>query len=254
MHPGAVAHDRPTEPLPPLDDTAVRLDVPRETLRETLRENSRGQGGRGQGDAGGPAGRGRRRVVVPLLVLAVVGALAGWGASFVVQHRATSSSAARQATGAVVVPVSVTSLDPTGGSGFQRGGGSGGTSGSGSDGAGATTLWRTQTYTSADFGRLKKGVGLVLDLGTQRGLSTVTFDAGRTPITVELRAGDRKPAATPQGIDTATLVGSPTSASGVTTLAAANAGSHRYWVVWVSKLGARDGGFGATISQPVARA
>ena len=107
--------------------------------------------------------------------------------------------------------------------------------------------WRSQTYSDADFGNLKEGIGLLLDLGTARPLTAVTFTTQTGPLTVELRAGDK---ATDNGADY-TLVGPAVQANGATTLSASAGGSHRYWMIWVTKLPPSE--FQARIADPVAR-
>lgn len=107
-------------------------------------------------------------------------------------------------------------------------------------------VWRSEQYATANFGRLKPGIGLLLDLGTQRTLRSVTFDA-RGPMTIELRAGDD---GSPDPADPFQRVGAPVTANGKTSLPAKAGGSHRYWLIWVTSLGpgnvAQIGSIGAT--------
>jgi hypothetical protein len=144
-----------------------------------------------------------------------------------------SGSSSSSSSSAVALPGTISSVDPSGGSGFRRDGSS----------------WRTQTYTSADFGNLKDGVGMLLDLGSARTVSAVTFDVVGGPIAVELRAGDTS-TTSPSSYDR--VVADP-SASGSTTLAVKGGAKHRYWLVWVTKLAAQDGGYRAVLSAPQAR-
>ena len=44
----------------------------------------------------------------------------------------------------------------------------------------ATTSWRTETYDSRAFGNLKKGVGLVLDLGSPTALKRIAVTSPTT--------------------------------------------------------------------------
>ncbi len=53
----------------------------------------------------------------------------------------------------------------------------------------ATTDWHTETYGGPDFGRLKEGVGLLLDLGKETRLTQAVIDFGESGGTVELRTG-----------------------------------------------------------------
>ena len=147
----------------------------------------------------------------------------------------TAAPAGSAAGAAVTVPATITSFDPSGGSGFRKESGS---------------TWRTQTYQSAEFGNLKDGVGLLLDLGSGREVTTVTLDVVGGPIAVELRAGDER-AASAGGY---TKVASAGSASGPTTLTTKDAGKHRYWLVWVTSLASQDGGYRAVIREPAVKA
>ena len=107
--------------------------------------------------------------------------------------------------------------------------------------------WQTQIYRTADFGNLKPGVGLLLDLGSPHSVSSVRFDAGPGPITVQLRAGDQASS----GPASFTATGSSTSAHGPTTLDGMPGSKHRYWLVWISQLAATPGGYSAVVSDPV---
>ena len=105
------------------------------------------------------------------------------------------------------------------------------TNGTGFDDRGSS--WQTQTYRSATFGNLKKGIGLVLDLGSAKELTSVSFDAETGPMTVELHASDDKPA----GLSGGKIVGAAETADGKTKLDASKGGKHQYWMIWVTKLG-----------------
>jgi hypothetical protein len=166
-------------------------------------------------------------VVVAVAVLAVVAGVVA------LRGRAAGGSASGSSQAASVkLSATITSFDPSGGSGFRR------------DGA----AWRTQTYADANFGNLKPGVGLLLDLGASRPVSTVTLDVVGGPIAVELRAGDSVGGAA-SGYQ---RVAADPSASGSTTLTVKGGAAHRYWLVWVTKLGGADGGYRAVIQAPTA--
>jgi hypothetical protein len=179
----------------------------------------------------GTAWRNAFLALVAVLVLAVVA-----GGVVVARYRLSTPTAARGGSGAAVAAsATITSFDPSGGSGFRKESGS---------------TWRTQTYQSAVFGNLKDGVGLLLDLGSARQVATVTFEVVGGPIAVELRAADER-AASAGGYQT---VAKADSASGPTTLTPKGAGKHRYWLVWVTRLGSQDGGYRAVISNPAVTA
>jgi hypothetical protein len=107
--------------------------------------------------------------------------------------------------------------------------------------------WRSQRYNDVNFGNLKSGIGLVLDLRTARPLTAVTFTAKSGPMTVELRAGD---VMATDGMKMR-RVGPAVQANGYTTLPASTAGSHRYWMIWVTQL---PPDLQAKIANPVAMA
>ncbi|MFZ5869424.1 MAG: hypothetical protein ACOYXW_02675 [Actinomycetota bacterium] len=131
-----------------------------------------------------------------------------------------------------IQPVAVTSFDPSGGSGFRDEG----------DGT-----WSTQTYTTAEFGALKPGVGLLLDLGEAREVSAVTLPSATAGLAVELLAGDEPPSGQPESM---TPTDSATTAQGPTALSGDEGGAHRYWMVWVTQLAPTEGGFSATVATP----
>jgi len=178
-----------------------------------------------------PAAAHRSVAFWPLVAVVVI-ALAAAGLAFVNRGGTTAAPGGPTASAARLA-ATVSSLDPSGGSGFRSQGGS----------------WRTQTYTSADFGNLKSGVGLLLDLGSPQTVSSVGFDVTGGPVTVELRSGDERSAT-----ETAyARVTGPAAASGATSLAVKDGGKHRYWLVWVTKLAAQDGGYRAVLGAPVVR-
>jgi hypothetical protein len=177
-----------------------------------------------------------RRVL--LLAVAAVVVVVLVVAGVVLSNRPQKPTAAPTPTPSVTTTVALkpalSSFAPSG-SGFQLDG----------------KTWHTQWYNTETFGNLKSGVGLVLDLGSARELSSVTFDAGKGPLTVGLRAADGLPA----GNDQASLspyakVGkTATGASGQTTISATDGGKHRYWMLWVTKLGVYDAeGYSARIT------
>jgi hypothetical protein len=177
--------------------------------------------------------RPERRRVALVLVTALVLAVA-LGAAVVRTRSTTTREGGGAATAAsVALDATITSVDPSGGSGLRQQG----------------RTWRTQTYATADFGNLKPGVGLLLDLGTARTVTAVALDAVGGPITVELRAGDEG-SPDPTAF---TRVGAAVQASGATSLPAKDGGRHRYWLVWVTRLAAQDSGYRAVIQAPVAK-
>jgi serine/threonine protein kinase len=96
-----------------------------------------------------------------------------------------------------------------------------------------STYWQTDYYLSSDFGRLKSGVGVIVDLGKvqQVGKVTVTF-VGST--TVELRSADADATAEPTSFDD---YGKVAEGSGTTVeLKPDKALRSRYLLVWLTDL------------------
>ncbi|MEU5340030.1 MULTISPECIES: protein kinase family protein [unclassified Streptomyces] len=96
----------------------------------------------------------------------------------------------------------------------------------------SSTYWQTSFYTSADFGRLKEGVGAILDLGKVQEVGKVRVSfVGST--SVELRAATGADA-DPKSFDSYTKVADGTGTS--VTLEPAKSVKARYLLVWLTKL------------------
>jgi F5/8 type C domain len=93
-----------------------------------------------------------------------------------------------------------------------------------------STSWHSERYDSPDFGGIKKGVGLVLDLGDTSKVTTATVNAPGTDGTVELRASDTSQYEGSQVIATANLTG-----SGKVTLTPPRPVTARYLVLWFTR-------------------
>ncbi|MCD5348624.1 hypothetical protein [Kineosporia mesophila] len=106
-------------------------------------------------------------------------------------------------------------------------------SGSGVTDQGNGTYRAGAGYNSAAFGNLKKGLGLVLDLGEAREISEVKVNVGAAPITVGLRSSDELSTSDLSAYDKAV---SQKKSTGNVTLDGSKAGKHRYWMVWVTSL------------------
>ncbi|XUL99250.1 discoidin domain-containing protein [Streptomyces venezuelae ATCC 10712] len=109
-----------------------------------------------------------------------------------------------------------------------------------------STFWHTKNYTTAQFGNLKTGVGIVLDLGSDQKVSSVDLSfVGDTK--VEVRTA-------PAGASSA-----PSTAEGFTTQAS-DRGSDvklkltkqvttRYVLVWLTELPLTDGEFRGQLTE-----
>jgi len=107
-----------------------------------------------------------------------------------------------------------------------------------------STAWSSELYTSADFGNLKKGVGLIVDLGQPTKVHEVTIDLGNGPVDVTVYA------ASEPKLDSATVIGTATNASGQIKIKPVSPLKEaQYVIVWFTKL-AQDGGqYHASISE-----
>lgn len=102
-----------------------------------------------------------------------------------------------------------------------------------------TTYWQTDFYKSADFGKLKKGLGIVLDLGTTQHINTVNVSfIGDT--SVQLMAAPADASQAPNSPEGFTKIA---EGSGVNVaLKAGQPVSTRYVLVWLTKLPQTDDG------------
>jgi serine/threonine protein kinase len=198
---------------------------------------------------GGPTRRpsGRRRsaaaIVVSaviVLVLAAVG-VTGWALAHRGHHPSaapptqgpTSSSAPAATSSVVIKPVSANSFDVYGNDGGDE------------DGSQAkyaidnnpATFWHTSYYdTYPAFGNLKKGTGLILDMGKQVRLSQVVVQFGSSCCAHVLIEIGNNNDPVPSSLSTFTPVQSTTSASGSTTFNVTSKTTGRYVLIWITYL------------------
>lgn len=109
------------------------------------------------------------------------------------------------------------------------------------------TAWQTQTYATAKFGNLKKGIGLVVDLGSPqqiRGVDLTFLAAGSD---VQLRA--MAPDAGTQGttLDAFSPVAQVQNA-GQAVAFTTNTRS-RYWLIWLTSLPRVAGGYRGSVAE-----
>jgi hypothetical protein len=104
------------------------------------------------------------------------------------------------------------------------------------------TRWRTDGYDNyANFGNLKPGMGVLIDLGRETAVTAVNLELNTAGASVELRGGTSDPGATKDG-DTAivrdfTVIGEPkTNAQTRVVLAGEPGKKVRYLLVWFTKL------------------
>jgi hypothetical protein len=104
------------------------------------------------------------------------------------------------------------------------------------------TSWVSDTYRTADFGGLKPGVGLRLDLGGPREVHQVKVRLGGSGATVQLREAD--------GSDvSSTVLARKRDASGTVTLEPSSPVRADQLVVWFTRAAAGDGGYRVEVAE-----
>ncbi len=148
-------------------------------------------------------------------------------------HQSSSSPASSAAASVVLRPVSANSFDVYGNDQGNED----------ADGAkyaidnNPSTFWHTEYYFNyPNFGNLKKGTGLILDMGEQVRLSQVVVQFGSTCCTdVEIEIGNNNDPV-PATLGTFTQVASSTTASGVTDFNVTSKVTGRYVLIWITRL------------------
>lgn len=105
-----------------------------------------------------------------------------------------------------------------------------------------STFWHTTTYNSAELGRLKPGVGLLIDMGKSTKIADVVATLADAPgASVELKVGDAP--------DLAALktVARQKDVAGKITLTPDQGASGQYVLIWFTRLPADEGKFRGTI-------
>ncbi|MEV4362324.1 protein kinase family protein [Nonomuraea sp. NPDC004186] len=108
------------------------------------------------------------------------------------------------------------------------------------------TLWKTERYTSADLGNLKKGVGLLLDMGKSMQISDVVATlSDASGASVELKVGDSPDLSALKTVATAK------NAAGKTTLTPDQPATGQYVLIWFTRVPMDGGEFHGTIYEVV---
>jgi hypothetical protein len=104
----------------------------------------------------------------------------------------------------------------------------------------AGTSWQTQHYNTPAFGKLKPGMGILIDLGAPKNVSTVTIQFTNPGATVDLRSGTTNPPSTKAGdqqvLDGYKAIGQPREDAPSNTVFNANGSPVQYLLVWLSNL------------------
>jgi len=174
--------------------------------------------------------------VVIVLVLAAIG-LAAWSISRSLHRSAapapsrSHSSTPTTAAAIPLRPVSASVFNPLGSSGDDDPG----DAQNAIDGS-TSTAWHTSYYFSHLFGNLKKGTGLIIDMGRPVRLSQVAIQFGPTCCThVDIELGNSS-TATQAALSTFTAVKSSTTAQGSTTFDVTSQATGRYLLIWITDL------------------
>lgn len=178
--------------------------------------------------------------VVVVLVLIAVGATA-WVISSNLHgktgnqqaNKATNSTSSSPSAAASVVltPASITTFDPYG-SGDEN------TQLAKQALAGdSSSPWHTNFYLGySNFGRLKPGTGLILDMGKDVSLSSVSVQFGTSCCTsFKVMIGNDNTQAT-STMSTFTTVATSTKGDGVTTVPISSTATGRYVLIWLTNL------------------
>ena len=174
--------------------------------------------------------------VVIVLVLAAIG-VAAWSISRNMHHSATPapsrshSSTPTTAAAIPLRPVNVSVFNPLGSSGDDDPG----DAQNAIDGS-TSTAWHTSYYFSHLFGNLKKGTGLIIDMGRSVRLGQVAVQFGPTCCAhVDIKLGNSN-TSTQAGLSTFTTVKSSTTAQGGTTFDVTSQATGRYLLIWITDL------------------
>lgn len=108
------------------------------------------------------------------------------------------------------------------------------------------TAWNTFTYLTPNWGGLKSGVGLALDMGEETQVSEVTVDFAEGDYGVTVYVGN-------DPINEGTEIGSADDASGEWTVTADEPAQGRYVIVWFDRAWAGPGGEIVRVSEVTAR-
>jgi serine/threonine protein kinase len=182
--------------------------------------------------------------IVIALVLAAVG-VAAWSISRSLHHSPTpapsrTQSSSQSAAAAIPLkPVSASVYNPLGSSGDDDPA----EASKAIDGS-ASTAWHTSYYLSHVFGNLKKGTGLILDMGRPVRLSQLTVQFGTsccTHVMIEVGNSSTASAAT---LSTFTPVQSSSAAKGSTTFDITKHVTGRYVLIWITDLPPLEGNAG----------
>lgn len=111
------------------------------------------------------------------------------------------------------------------------------------------TGWQTMNYTSAAFGNLKSGVGLLADLGSDRAVSGVHLLFGAHPVGFSVYAAPAGSTTAPTSLAGMRRVGTMTANGSTATLHLDRPINTRWVVVWLTRLPQAGGGYMGQIDE-----
>lgn len=181
--------------------------------------------------------------LVIVLVLAAIG-LAGWSISRSMHHSAATPQASGSSSGGSSPAATSAVLRPVSASSFEL---------SGTDDPGGaplaidgstSTAWHTDYYyTESAFGNLKKGAGLLLDMGKQVRLSQVSVQFGAGCCTAaDIEIGN---STSPSDLSRFAVLKNTTTAQGIATFNLTSKATGRYVLIWLTNLPPKPGSSGA---------
>lgn len=192
------------------------------------------------GHRGGRSGRGLTTVVVALLVV-VVGVVV-WAVGFnksgppAAAGTQPSTSASAAPTGAVLTPAGAVTFNPYG---HPPGNTENQVSVGGALDNNPSTAWSTSYYFNRpNFGGLKPGAGLLIDMGKEVKLSQVEvlFSSTGGPTTAAIYLGNNPADTSAAGLSNFTLVSPSVASSGDHTFPVNSQATGRYVLIWLTSL------------------
>jgi serine/threonine protein kinase len=180
--------------------------------------------------------------LVIVLVLAAIG-LVGWSISRSMHHSTATPQASGSSSAGTSPAANSVLLQPVSASSFELSGTD--------DPAGVplaidgstSTAWHTDYYYGeSTFGNLKKGTGLLLDMGKQVRLSQVSVQFGTTCCTAaDIEIGN---STSPSALNSFTVIHSTTTAQGTTTFNVTSKATGQYVLIWLTNLPPMTGSSG----------
>lgn len=144
------------------------------------------------------------------------------------------------AASTVIKPVAARILDPQG-DGTELAGAARAIDGN------PATAWVTQTYTTANFGGLKNGMGVLVDLGSPQPVRSVTVTMVGAGTSLQLRTSNTE-SGDPAAYQT---VATANGAGTTVTFTPAAPTTGQYWLLWITRLAPAGGGYSAGVAEVV---